>query len=78
MVEGTVMLSVPGVDAATGRTKEERVNVAVIAATMTQPTAARMIFIRKLSEAARGFSESRDMTCLLYTAIGDAIMKSES
>src|SRR6266550_6988469 len=62
MVEGTVMASVPGVDAATVRTREERVSVAVIAATMTQPTTARMIFIRKLSEVVRGFSESRDMT----------------
>src|SRR5882672_4856525 len=65
IVEGTVMLSVPGVDAATVRTREERVNVVIIAAIVMQASATRMIFIRKLSEVVRGFSESRDMTCLL-------------
>jgi hypothetical protein len=63
-VEGTVMLSVPGEDAATVRTKEERVNVVMIAAIVTQASATRMIFIRKLTEA-RLLSESFDMMHLL-------------
>jgi len=42
----------------------ERVIAAVIAATMTQATAARMIFIRELKQLAR-FNESCDIRSLL-------------
>ena len=47
MLEGTVMLLVPGFDA---------IDV-VIAARVKQATVTRMIFIRKLSDLTHGFSE---------------------
>src|SRR5437867_9704790 len=64
-LEGTVMLLVGGLDASAVRTKDERVIVAMIAATITKATATRMIFIRKPSDLVQRFSRSCDMRCLL-------------
>jgi hypothetical protein len=69
MVEGTVMLSIAGVDTGSGLEKAEeyastvltadtRLILAVIAATVTQASASRIIFIRKPSEVVRVFDES--------------------
>jgi len=64
-LEGTVMLLVAGLDASAVPKKDERVIVAMIAVTATQATAARMMFVRKLSDLMHGFSESCDMRFLL-------------
>jgi hypothetical protein len=65
IVEGTVRLLVAGVAASTVRTKEECVKVVMIAAIVTQASADKTIFIRKLSSVLRGFSDFCDIRSLL-------------